>query len=295
MKPILSTRDLKAGLNILWSTGMKRGDLTGWGCVDELYTVEPGQVTVLTGWPGSGKSEWLDAMLLHLAQGGWSFAMFSPENRPTEVHVAKLIEKFVGKPFGRGPTERMTFEESQAAADTLGDVFGFLHPRQVETPTMFDILTLAAEFFDSRVDQDAKRGLVIDPWNELDHMRPAALSETEYVSQTLSVVRNWARESRCHVWIVAHPAKQRREDGKLPIPRPDMISGSMHWWNKADNCITVVRNYDDPSALIEVHVQKVRFKHIGRIGMAALRYDRTTGRYHEPKGDGGVIYSLHAS
>jgi len=63
------------------------------------------------------------------------------------------------------------------------------------------------------------------------------------------------------------------------VPRPDTISGSQHWWNKADNCVTVWRDYDNRDAPVQVHVQKVRFKHIGKIGMAKLDYDRVTGQY----------------
>src|SRR5690348_17390430 len=38
-----------------------------------------------------------------------------------------------------------------------------------------------------------------------------------------------SRSNGVHVWLVAHPAKQKRgDDGKLPIPTPDMISGSQH-------------------------------------------------------------------
>lgn len=37
----------------------------------------------------------------------------------------------------------------------------------------------------------------------------------------------------------------------------------------------------EASAEVEIHVQKCRFKHVGRIGAVRLRYDRVTGRYHE--------------
>lgn len=280
------------GLNLLHSLGMKAGDSTGWKCIDELYTVIPGQLTIVTGFPGSGKSEWLDAMLLHLMPQGWRFAMFSPENRPTHLHVAKLIEKYLGKPFGRGPNERATWSEVQSAAKVLDCCFGFIQPRDAEVPTVQHVVGLADQWLTSTASNDEKRGLIIDPWNELDHLRPAALTETEYISQVLSFVRNWARTANVHVWIVAHPAKQRREEGKLPIPRPDMIAGSQHWWNKADNCISVVRDYQNPDAPVDIHVQKIRFKNVGRIGTAALRYDRVTGQYWEPKTDGAAIYSF---
>jgi len=128
-----------------------------------------------------------------------------------------------------------------------------------------------------------KRGLVIDPWNELEHHRPRNLSETEYSSATLSTLRAWARANKVHVWIVAHPRNVRRDDGqKLSPPRLDQISGSQHWWNKADCGLTVHRD-QSPEATneVEIHVQKVRFKHVGRIGVVVLRYDRVTGRYHE--------------
>jgi twinkle protein len=96
------------------------------------------------------------------------------------------------------------------------------------------------------------------------------------------------------VWIVAHPQKLRRDDsGKLPIPTPDAISGSAHFWNKADNALTVWRDLANPdSQNVEIHVQKVRFKNVGRSGIVDLTWDRITGRYHEPIGL-RVVYGEH--
>ena len=49
------------------------------------------------------------------------------------------------------------------------------------------------------------RGLVIDPYNALSHLRPANLTETEFVSQLLTKVKRFAQTNDCHVWFVAHP------------------------------------------------------------------------------------------
>jgi twinkle protein len=269
-------------LRALWRNGLPAGDKTGWSILDRHYTVAPGQFTVLTGWPGAGKSEWLDALLVNLSKQGWKFAVFSPENQPIELHISKLVEKLSGKPFGHGPSERVSEEELDEYTDELEQAFGFIEAPGEEALTAADVIEAAMPFL-SKFAIGTKRGLVIDPWNELEHWRPQGLSETEYVSKTLSMVRNWARRNKVHVWIVAHPQKMRREEGKLPIPRPDMISGSQHWWNKADACITVWRDFDKlDSQDVDVYVQKVRFKHIGRPGFVTLRYDRVTGRYHEP-------------
>ena len=277
-------------VDALHEKGLPSGAKTGWPSVDSHYTVCPGQMTILTGWPGSGKSEWLDALLLNLARQGWRLCLFSPENQPNEIHVVKFLEKFVGKPFGAGPTERMTKEEAAEAATEIDQWFSFITPAFTSEKLSFTIQEVldAAEFdFRKRDLWQSKEhflGLVIDPWNELEHLRPQGLSETEYVSQTLSLIRNWARKHNVHVWVVAHPQKLKRlENGKLPVPTPDTISGSQHWWNKADACITVWREFGEtPSQSVEIHVQKVRFKHIGRQGMVQLLYDRITGRYHEP-------------
>lgn len=281
--------DFSGLLGRLWQDGMPGGDKTGWPSVDALYTVVPGQLTILTGWPGSGKSEWLDALLLNLAKQGWRFAIFSPENQPTEIHVAKFVEKYLCKPFGAGPNERATMSEVSEALSIMDGWFSFLCASADTDRTNFgveEILDAAEMHFRMTggwKDRNSKRGLVIDPWNEIEHLRPRDISETEYVSQTLTRVRAWARAARIHVWIVAHPQKLRRDDnGKLPIPRPDSISGSQNWWNKADNALTVYRALDDPdNQKVEIHVQKIRFKHVGRVGISELRYDRITGRYFE--------------
>lgn len=273
---IVTARNLSKALEVHYAIGAKRGDSTGWRSVDKFFSLAPGQLTIITGWPGSGKSEWLDAMLLNATRSGWQTVYYSPENWPEEVHLAKLVEKWAGKPFNPGPTERMSWAEAANIAETLADHVAFIRPANLEALSIGEVFDRALEFF---MVNDGKRALVIDPWNEVLHLREPGESETDYISSILGYIRRWARANRVHVFIVAHPAKQRREDGKLPIPTPDMISGSQHWWNKADNCMTVFRNYADDQAPVEVHVQKVRFKNIGRIGVAELRYDKPTGQY----------------
>lgn len=275
---LLQLTSMNAKVAALYDRGLPPGDRTGWPSVDQHYTVLPGQFTLITGWPGSGKSEWLDAMLINLCKQDWKIAMFSPENQPVELHLTKLLEKVVGKPFGRGPTERMTKAEAEKGLALLDQWFGFIEPPTEDALTAQEVIEAAAPF----LLKSAKRGLVIDPWNELEHWRPSNLSETEYISKTLSYIRNWARKTGVHVWIVAHPQKMRRENGELPVPKPDMVSGSQHWWNKADNAIAVWRDLSKPdSREVQIHVHKIRFKHVGRPGLVTLDYDRVTGRYFE--------------
>ena len=123
--------------------------------------------------------------------------------------------------------------------------------------------------------------MILDPWNELEHNRPAGLSETEYISQTLSKVRRFARINDVHVWIVAHPTKLQkdRDTGEYPVPTLYDISGSAHWYNKADNGITVYRHNDED--LTDIYVGKIRFREVGQRGKTTLAYCREAGTYHE--------------
>ena len=59
--------------------------------------------------------------------------------------------------------------------------------------------------------RDGIKAFVLDPWNEIDHNRPAKLSETEYISQTLSRLRNFARIKNLACFVVAHPTKLQKD------------------------------------------------------------------------------------
>jgi len=263
--------------------GLPRGSSTGWPSLDALYTVGLGQWTCVTGNPNSGKSEFIDALLVNLAKREeWKFYLYSPENWPLEVHHAKILEKYLGKPFNPGPTPRMEADEVEAGEAWMADKFFFCRP---DKPTIQGILAESILHSPDRKAGDTwKMGLVVDPWNQLEHQRPAGYTETEYVSKTLTEVIEHVRAWSLHLWLIAHPAKLYREkDGKFPIPTPRDISGSVHFWNKADNCLCVHRDLlNDRTNDVEILVQKCRFKHIGRIGSTTLSYDRVTGRYREP-------------
>jgi twinkle protein len=109
------------------------------------------------------------------------------------------------------------------------------------------------------------------------------MTETEYISQSLKRVRVFARQRGVHIWIVIHPSKLYRDDtGKYPVPTLYDCAGSAHWRNKADNGIVVWRDLsgaDSPE--VQIHVQKIRFRHVGRRGMAKLSYEPVCATYRD--------------
>ncbi len=277
VRDVVEMIDLMDELDAMRHGTAPRGISTGWANVDLYYTIATGQLTVVTGVPSSGKSEWLDALLLNLARKyEWRIGICSPENLPVPLHAAKLMEKVTGLPFFLGPTPRMSEQAYADAAQWLQDTVRFLAPE--ETLSIPQVLERAS----SLVRRYGIRALVLDPWNEFDHAREKYMTETEYVSLALSTLKRWARKHEAHVFLVAHPQKlYRKDDGTYPVPTPYDISGSAHFRNKADGCITIHRDFADPSAPVEVHVQKCRFKYLGKIGIARLIWDRVSGRYYD--------------
>lgn len=266
--------------------GFELGVSTGWKALDGLYNVVPGELTVITGVPNSGKSEWIDALLCNITEShGWKFVLCSMENKVRE-HARKLLEKHVKKPFFNarygGSTERMSVEELERGKEWLNDTFHLIRCEDDCLPSIKWVLALAK----AAVLRYGARGLVIDPYNELDHQRPANQTETEYVSQMLTLIKRFAQHHSCHVWFVAHP-RQLQHWGGGP-PNMYDISGSAHFINKCDNGIVIHRNRDTnagPLDRVQVCVRKVRNKVIGSVGEAFLSYNRVTGEFMDIEDD----------
>ncbi|KAL5771847.1 hypothetical protein ACOSP7_011456 [Xanthoceras sorbifolium] len=264
------------------TVGDEFGISTGWRALDSLYNVVPGELTIVTGVPNSGKSEWIDALICNINESvGWKFALCSMENKVRE-HARKLLEKHLKKPFFNASygqsVERMTAEEFEQGKEWLSDTFSLIRCENDSLPSISWVLDLAK----AAVLRHGVRGLIIDPYNELDHQRPVSQTETEYVSQILTKIKRFALHHSCHVWFVAHPRQLHQWVGGPPNLYD--ISGSAHFINKCDNGIVVHRNRDPeagPMDRVQVCVRKVRNKVAGTIGDAFLSYNRVTGEYKD--------------
>ncbi|XP_054801260.1 twinkle homolog protein, chloroplastic/mitochondrial isoform X2 [Prosopis cineraria] len=253
--------------------GYEFGISTGWRNLDDLYNVVPGELTIVTGVPNSGKSEWIDALLCNVNRiAGWKFALCSMENRVRE-HARKLLEKHLKKPFFDvrygDSVERMSVEELEQGKSWLSDTFQLIRCEDDALPSITWVLDLAK----IAVLRHGVRGLVIDPYNELDHQRPSSI-------QMLTKIKRFAQHHGCHVWFVAHPRQLQNWVGGPPNLYD--ISGSAHFINKCDNGIVIHRNRDPeagPMDQVQVCVRKVRNKVAGTIGDATLLYNRVTGEF----------------
>ena len=266
----------------LYENGTQPGDSTGWPSLDQFYTVKPGQLTVVTGIPAHGKSSWVHDLTINLAKKhDWRFAMYTPEDQPLARLVTMLAQRHAHRTVAQGHPNRMSADEFDQALKWLESRYYLLQPEDGEDATLDKILDLARV----AVLRHGIKGLIIDPWNELEHVRPRELTESEYISRSLKRVRQFRQNHNVHVWIVAHPTKlPKRDDGSYPVPTLYDISGSAHWRNKADNGVVIYRPSTMDHHEVEVHIQKIKFQEIGKPGMAKLYYHTSTGRFSEVYG-----------
>jgi twinkle protein len=282
IKGLYRVDDFKDALHHFYNRSMERGALTGWQNLDNYYTVMPGELSIVTGIPNSGKSEWIDALMVNLAKNdSWSFAIFSAENSK-EQHVTKLTEKIMQKPTDPKSNYRMSWDEYMQGASWVDQYFYFMVSEDLDDmPTIDWILDKAK----AAVLRYGIKGLVIDPYNEIEHRMEKGMQETQYISLMLSKLKKFAKTYGVHIWMVAHPAKlQQDKNGNIISPSMYDISGSANWVNKAD-CGIVVHRSDDASQQTEIHIKKVRFKHVGKKGVCNLEYDTFTGLYSVPKSE----------
>lgn len=269
LEGVFTVSDFEESLDALFENGMQKGVTIGHECFDRLCSFETKRLCVVTGIPGSGKSEFIDEIAERLnMRYGWRFAYFSPENAPLAYHASKLIEKFTGKHFDRS---HLTYPEYREVKDHLESNIFFISPKED-----FRIDTIL-EKAKSLVRRKGIKALVIDPFNRLDD-ESDGMSETKYISRLLDKLTNFAQRNDVLIILMAHPTKQpKNKDGVIEAPTLYDISGSANFYNKTDFGIVVHRNRTEGT--VEVHVQKVKFRHLGEVGTALFKYNLNNGRY----------------
>ena len=243
--------------------------------LDKHYQARRGDLVVVTGIPGHGKSSLVNEICCRLAwRHGWNTCFASFEQAPKLDHC-RALRSF----HARKAEAAMSLPELAAADDWIDKRFCFLVAHDEEHVDLAWVLERAAAAvrrFDVHV-------LVIDPWNEMDHVRPPGMSLTEYTGYAIKQFKKFARRHRVHLIVVAHPAKLQRihGSGKYPVPTLYDIADSANWANKPDIGLVVHREDLGPDGTTTIKIPKVRY--VGEIGMpgevTGLRWNREVTRY----------------
>ncbi len=266
---IFTLSEFEENVDDMYYNGLPKGATIGHENFDRLCSFETKRLVVVTGIPGSGKSEFVDEIAERLCiLHGWRFGIFSPENAPMSYHTGKLIEKYAGVKCSREYMTESLFKKSKTFVNSN---FFFIDPNDD-----YDIETIL-EKARYLVRRHGIKGLIIDPFNRLD-LNFSKNKETDVIRDILRKIIFFAQQNDVLVFLVAHPTKlQPDKDGIVKAPNLYDIAGSAHFFNMADYGITVHRNRTANN--VEIYIRKVRFKHMGTVGKITMLYNFTNGRY----------------
>jgi len=223
--------------------------------------------------PTHNTTMFLQLALTKSIYDGWKWAIFSPENFPPNDFFDDLIEMYCGKWL-----KLITEEEYKNALSFLNDHFFYVYPEDSH-----DILAIH-EKFRYLVLKHGIDGVLIDPFNQLDHLQKPMQREDQYLSNILKDVKRFALMNYLSYNIIAHPkTPSYNADKSLPVADMyDLYGGSM-WGNKIDNILSYYRpnfHVDKNDPAVELWVQKVKRKRTGgELGCVFMRLDWVYKRF----------------
>jgi len=262
--------------------GKQRGTSTYWGVIDEHFTWRQSEVNIWTGYQNEGKSTFLESLcLLKSFFEGWKWAIFSPENTPINDFYDNLIEMYIGKssdPMYK--SNQMSEDEYLKGAEFVKNHFFIIYP---EDNFQFETVIQKAEYL---IRKQGVRGLIIDPYNTIEHKMERGEREDLYISRFMSMLKKFAVKNSVSVNLVAHQlTPQKDTKGRYLRPDTNRIKGGGTFADKADNVMFVWRPdraLDFSSTSVIFGSQKIKKqKLVGIPGdVPEIYFNRKTNRYY---------------
>jgi twinkle protein len=255
LENVTTFKDIEDEITDFVRNGFKPGFQIGLDNFDSIFSTYTGQFITVTGIPSSGKSDFVDQMVVgYNEKYGWKTAYASPENTPTYLHAHKLMRKtWQGMPG----VEDIKTDKWNQVADHVNDNYFFI---DMERYTLESVLRKGAEL----VKRKGIKCLVIDPFNKVRSADPSG-DVNVYTLEYLSQIEIFAKKYDVLVMIVAHPTKMYK-DSKGNIEEPTMynIKGGGEWYDASYHGLLVHRNYEDKT--VKVKVLKCKFQNLGENG-----------------------------
>ena len=251
---------LERGL-LLFENGFQRGDVLGdsWVTWDSCFSFTTKMLTIITGVPEHGKSEFIETILLKYATGesGIKVGIFTPEHDLTH-HLNKISMKVIGKTMSSSSDNKMEKSEYIEATSWLNDNVFYVEPSKGQTDVDYLIAQMKVLVYRHGI-----KAFLIDPWNYTN--AGSGPSAFEKIQETLVKLNLAKKTLDIHIFVVAHPRKMTlKEDGTYYKPGLYDVAGSSDFYNMADWGMTVYRIKDDESGtdVTEVTITKRKYSHL---------------------------------
>lgn len=269
MEGLVRATDLYDGVFALYNNEKPFGVTTGWPELDaKLGGIRMGEVTVVTGPPGSGKSEFVSALLVNLAANDVK-SVIAPFETKVEKVVRNMLSQRTGLPF---------YGQYRMEVETMQDAIAWLHDRIffVSLEDEDQDWATVEQHFRYAVRRFGCKVCVADPMTML-------LSQSGKDSERFDIDNIMRRGRRLvtgldvHLIIVAHPKKLASDDAVAELYD---INGSAGVRNLTWNGLSIWRNRkaeQDGRNEVKVYIKKNR--EFGSEGVVALEFDPMCKRY----------------
>ncbi len=255
----------------VYEDGVPDGRGIGLKGVDNIIKYLPGYMYLFSGFPGAGKSSFINYVTMRLLKlYGWRSLYFTPEKLPKKNHRIELVSVVTGKKFDKNELRR---DELQIAMNYLS---GNVIQMREDISRDIDVILHAAELAIRRY---GIKVMVIDPFLYIDIKNLGGLSETTKISQMLCKIRMFAQYHDIVMIVVAHPRKPN-----LNAERPRLsemmyeVAGSSGFFNFCDVGVMLER-VSEKNNILKVQCGKSRFSYLGKVGETTLMYNPVNGRY----------------
>lgn len=274
--------DLRADAVALWDNPDSLGLKTGFDFFDKhLGGWRPGEVTVVSGSAGSGKTTFLCQMITKIIRKGESVCVGSFEMSPL------VLIQWIAMQNGCGPGQGEK-QLDHVFKNQLADRLSFLNIQgDVDRKELFSLIRFNARKYGVRYFViDSLMTIRINQYNELQDQRA-------FVAELCSV----AREYGAHVFLVAHPRKRGTNEAG-GIYSLDDISGSSNIVNLAHNVILLDRFTPQKKRLLfqkegidaDAVMWILKCRYTGKHGKIFLQFDLDKKMYRgadDTKSDSG--------
>ena len=256
LENVSTLKDVEDELRDFVKNGFKPGYQIGISNFDKIFSTYTGQFITVTGIPSSGKSDFVDQMVVGYNNNyGWKTAFASPENQPVYLHAHKLMRKTWQDMPSPGDIGSGKWKE---VADHVNDNYFFI---DMDKYSLESVLRKGAEL----VKRKGIKCLVIDPFNKIRDTNAVSDDVNRYTMDYLAKIDTFCKKYDVLTFIVAHPTKMYKgNDGKIEEPTMYNIKAGGEWYDASYHGLLVHRDYEAKTT--KVKVLKVKFQNLGENG-----------------------------
>lgn len=263
-----------------------------WGMFSLHCKICPPELAVVTGSPGSGKSLWTLALAAEIARstcvknssgamvGGIRTAVLQFEDNIERVRD-QLTKFAINNVPGAGDKHDedgvVLLGDPEIASKWIDEHFRVICPPEDDKPEADYTLAWLADTIEEAATVHSCKMVIIDPWNEIEHVWERSHSEAQYTNDALRALKKLARRFQIAIFVVTHPSKSGGQIKEIEETSLYDVAGAAAWKNKADHGFIVQRGEGD-ATIVKIDKSK-NHDVMGQPGICDFMYSAATGTY----------------